>query len=570
MQMGEESSGISDEILIMLAEALEAERKATPEQIEISQEAQYDFNLVYSVDQHLAQVIPQMPETERLQIAEEIATTCNGQGAAEASRQYAVESLRKSSVEALKSGMLEQKYGRNDVGNGERFALEHHRKFKFLDDRETWLRWDGKRWKEASESDVFRAAKRVVKKMLVEAIKSEDKDDHSWAQSSLASSKLAAMIKCAQSEKSLIDKAKNFDRNPELITVENGTIDLRTGKLRPHAQEDKITTLTEIKYDPQAKCQGWEEFLFQVFDGDLELIDLIHRAVGYSMTGLTSEQAFFILYGGGKNGKGRFVRQLMAILGDAARTTSFHTFTTGRFSEGERNSPALASLAGARLVSAGEPDEGVHLSESIIKALTGEDEIEVCAKYEKPFRYTPAYKIWLHCNYKPGIRGTDVGIWRRPRLIPFRVSFVTKAEAEAKGITGPRKDPDKHLDDKLDAERPGILAWAVRGCIEWFKKELGEAATVEEEIKKYREESNHIGSFIDECLDTGKEAEGKFATFSAVCSAYSAWCSRNLVDEMKGQTLSKRLVASGLVLFRNGKCRGFKDVSVAISSLFSE
>jgi putative DNA primase/helicase len=250
----------------------------------------------------------------------------------------------------------------------------------------------------------------------------------------------------------------------------------------------------------------------------------------------------------------------MALLGDAARTTGFKTFTANRDDAGG-NTPALATLAGARLVSAGEPDEGVRFSESVIKSLTGEDEIQVCQKYERPFTFLPRFKIWLHVNHKPGIRGTDEGIWRRPRLIPFTVSFMGAEEAKAKNVTGVRRDPDLVLDDKLDAERVGILAWAVRGARTWYRIGLRSCKSVDDATSDYRGESDRLKPFIDECV---KDDPGKFVTNDRLCEAYSSWCKRNLIQhEMNGQTLSKQMAAKGYLRGKDGKDqRGFKDISL--------
>jgi putative DNA primase/helicase len=288
------------------------------------------------------------------------------------------------------------------------------------------------------------------------------------------------------------------------------------------------------------------QFLSEVFAGDVDLIRFVNRAVGYSLTGFTREHAFFVLHGSGKNGKGRFIRQLMALAGDAARTTAFTTFAADR-ARVPGNTPELAELVGARLVCAGEPDEGVRLSESVIKSLTGEDEITVCRKYENPFSFAPTFKLWLHTNHKPEVRGTDDGIWRRPRLIPFNVSFEGREDLE--------------LDAKLDAERPGVLAWAVAGAVEWFRDGLGTCGAVKAATSAYREESDVLKPFVDSHITI---SPGAFTSSKDLHTSYCRWAAANGIDPWKAQTLAKRLTARGLKTGKDssGRVRGFVNVQV--------
>jgi putative DNA primase/helicase len=434
----------------------------------------------------------------------------------------------------------------SDLGNARRFARDHIGKLLYLKDRQLWMRWDGLRWERAARTDLQAAAKKTARKMLGEAAqKTVDLEKASkWAIRSMSARSIGSMVDLAASEASEPEfnaRSADFDTHPHLLVAENGTVDLEHGYLVGHEPDERLTKLTPIEYDQTAECPRWEQFLREVFADDLDLIAFVQRAVGYSLTGETREHAFFVLHGGGKNGKGRFIRQLIALLGDAAKTTAFSTFTAGRFSDAERNTPALAALAGARLVVAGEPDEGVRFSESIIKSLTGEDEIQACAKYEAPFSFTPRFKIWLHCNHRPEIRGTDEGIWRRPKLIPFNVSFEGRE--------------DLRLDEKLDEERPGILAWAVRGATAWYEHGLGTCAAVKGATAGYRQESDPIAPFVEDCLELKKDG---FETNGRICAAYQTWCMQNGIEPLKAHALSKRLAARGLSAVKVAGVRGLR------------
>ncbi len=552
----------------LLSASAEAYSKATPEEIELSEYEQYKFNITYSIYKFLTYVADKASFDWEISEAWNIATEISEKARTEDS---IIDACCRWDHELAKSELIEKSLkpedARNEVGNSERFAREYCDNLKFLRDRKVWLKWDKKRWRELTDEQVLFMAKKTAKRMFAEALISGDKEDKAWAQSTLSRRGLSNMVACASSEPVFESDMSQFDQNPDVLNVQNGTVNLETGRLRPHRREDMITTLTKIKYDKKAICKRWEEFLLEVFDNNKELVDSIQRFVGYSLTGHTREQVLFILFGGGRNGKGRFIKQLMMMLGDAAKTTSFKTFVNKR--NDDSNTPALASLVGARLVSAGEPDQGVYLSESTIKMLTGEDEIEVCRKFEQPFRYTPTYKIWIHCNHKPKIKGTDEGIWGRPRLIPFNVTFKTESEFVPDGTK--RKDPDKNLDAKLDAERVGILAWAVRGSMLWYEQGLGKCEVVDKATKNYREESDIIGPFIEDCI-TEDDSPRAFVTNDALFRAYGAWCRNNLVDNpVEGQTLSKLLVAKG---FKRGKnsndVRGFLNIKVRMPGALLE
>ncbi len=520
--------------------------------------------LVDVIDSYIALVAPETPLVERWDVAREIAKTIRpGESVEEACRRYGREVERSLAKKELEGSRLEADRNKNDVGNSEQFSIDNADRLKFMIDRNVWVRWDGKRWKITTDSEIIHYGTVTSKRMLHTALakpEDENPEERKHALASMSKASISNMIALAKGQNVLWSTVDQFDINLDLLNVANGEVNLRTGELREHNRTDLITTVTNIKYDPEAKCPRWEQFLLEIFNNDTELVEFVQRAVGYSMTGHTREQAFFILHGGGRNGKGRFIAQLNALMGDAARTTGFQTFTQQR--DSSSNTPALASLAGARLVVAGEPDHGVKLSESTIKSLTGEDEIEVCNKYEKPFRYTPRYKIWIHCNHKPVIRGTDNGIWERPRLIPFLMSFMTKVEAEKKGVPEHmRRDPDRKLDAKLNAERSGILAWAVRGAMKWYIDGLGRSKTMEGATDEYRTESDLLAPFVEEVL---KREPGKFASNERIFAAYDGWCRRNLVDHiMSGQALSKQLVSRGFERGKNERDeRGFKNVSV--------
>jgi P4 family phage/plasmid primase-like protien len=414
----------------------------------------------------------------------------------------------------------------SDIGDGRLFATVYASEVRYLVDRCVWLHWDGRRWDYAHVQRIESLAKELAEGMLRFAcdLPRETKEQEEARKEAIGFAMrhhrvggYKTMIEAAKSEPSLWAKANDFDRALHFLTVENGTIDLRTGELLPHDPAHMLTKMTPIAYDAATTCRRWERFLDEIFLGRADLIEYVHRAVGYTLTGETREQKFFLMFGAhGNNGKGRFVRQLMAVCGEYSLSVAFNVFTASRLDGGERNTPSLAVMAGARFVVAGEGRDGVTFDEPLMKSLTGQDTIQAMQKHEKPFSYTPAFKVWLHTNHRPIIDGTDGAIWRRPVVIPFDAEFK---EGD------PRRDPN--LDAKLDAERAGILAWAVRGAVKWYREGLGTVASVKAATDAYRDEMDPVREFVRECC---VDKRGARPSYDEVFNEYRAWCNAKCVD----------------------------------------
>lgn len=429
-----------------------------------------------------------------------------------------------------------------DKANGERFAYDHAASLRYLTDRQIWIRWDEKRWRPATDGELFRAAKLVAQGIIDDGQRQTDEDIRKrrikWGLDSYSVTRIRAMITMAATELTCELRSGELDQHRHLLTAANGVIDLQSGRLCDHDRRHFLTKLVDIAYDYSATCDRWLKFLDEIFDGRAELIAYVRRAIGYSLSGFTREHVFFFAHGGGCNGKSLLVRILMRLCGDAAVSTSFSTLTADRSAQGGAT-PELADLHSARLVVSGEADEGVRLSEGLVKLLTGDDPITCRRLYEAPFTFTPQFKLWLAANHKPVIKGTDDGIWRRPRLLPFDVSFKGRE--------------DKQLAQKLDAELPGILRWAVAGAVEWFEHGLGEAPEVTAATAEYRTESDVIGQFLGDEFELHRDA---FTPTDEIYAAYSKWCEQVGLDPLKKPTLTKRITARGLRADRQCDQRG--------------
>jgi putative DNA primase/helicase len=426
---------------------------------------------------------------------------------------------------------------RTDYANAEFFATYHGADLHYCEPLGRWYYWDDQRWREDSTGEVMRRAKAAVRAMYAEAAEIEDDSKRQLAtRSALASeshARLRAMIELTKSEPSIPVTPEELDRDLWLLNVLNGTLDLHTGQLTPHRREDKITKLAPVAYDPDAACPTWDAFLDRIMGGNADLVGFLKRAAGYSLTGSTSERAVFFLHGAGRNGKSTFLETLRALLGDYAQRTPTQTLIIKR-DGGIPND--VARLKGARFVSASETEDGKRLAESLVKEITGGDTIIARFLRAEFFEFRPEFKLWLGTNHKPLVSGTDPAIWDRIKLIPFTQRI-------------PDDEVDKSLPAKLLAELPGILAGAVRGCLEWQRDGLRVPSEIKAATEGYRTEMDTVGRFLDECCDP---AAGAREGAEALYKAFQAWCEANGEYTRSNKWLSQRLEERGFEKKRSG------------------
>ena len=420
-------------------------------------------------------------------------------------------------------------YHRTDLGNAERLAAQHGHNLRYCRPWKSWLAWTGTHWREDG-GEVMRFAMKTVRSIYQEAADAEDSGERkalaTHATASESAHRLKALVSLAQDVEGLPVTPDELDQSPWLLNVNNGTLDLRTGQLREHCRDDLVTRVVDLDYDPQATCPRWETFLQEIFDSDAELIRFIQRAVGYFLTGDTREQVLFIFHGSGSNGKSTFLGILQAILGAYALQTAHDLLISKR---NDIHPTVIADLFGKRLAIATEADEGRRLNESLVKALTGSDRISARKMHRDAFEFTPTHKLVLAANHKPDVRGSDHAIWRRIRLVPFNVTFRGDAI-------------DGDLSATLQAELPGVLRWAVAGCLAWQRDGLGEPAAVQEATTAYRSENDIVSEFLtDEFV---REPDARVSA-EQLWAGYEGWCFRNGEKKLPRKALVSRIKQLG-------------------------
>jgi putative DNA primase/helicase len=446
-----------------------------------------------------------------------------------------------------------------DRGNALRMVARHGNRLRYCHPWKRFLVWDGCRWKDdntaaamqcATETLTFNihktarelgaiakaiqqadeATKKVLQKNLDNA-----KKELAWLIKSEDCARLKAMLFLATSEPPITILPDALDQDAMLLNCPNGTLDLRTGKLREHRQEDYITKLCPVPYAHDAACPQFEKAVQQIFAvkdasgkwwTDMELVGFFYKLLGLFLTGDVSEDLLIIFHGIGSNGKTLLLSILEELLGEDYFVKCPPDLVLAKRNESHPCERAI--LRGKRLAVCSETPQGRRLNESLVKELTGRDTITARGMRENFWSFKPTFKLVIATNHKPVINGDDDGIWRRPRLIPFDVQFwdPDKIPPAEQAHLDPALRADKKLIEKLRAELPGVLALAVRWCLEWQEEGLGMPARVKIATSDYRQSEDKYQRFIsDWCILGPKEAHNVGAT--ELYESLKLWCDLN-------------------------------------------
>ena len=422
------------------------------------------------------------------------------------------------------------------------FTRRYHRDWRYVAGWGKWLVWDGQRWRTEDTLAATDLIRSVCRQTALRA-------DNPRVATKLASAgTVSGVERLARADRRHAATTDEWDADPWLLNTQGGVLDLKTGRMRPHERTDRMTKITTAT--PGGDCQTWRQFIDEVTGGDKELEFYLQRMVGYALTGSTQEHALFFLYGTGANGKSVFVNTLATILGDYATNAPMDTFMETRT---DRHPTDMAGLRGARFVAAIETEQSKRWAESKLKNLTGGDKISARFMRQDFFEFFPQFKLFVAGNHKPAIRNIDEAMKRRLHLIPFT-------------ITVPPERRDKNLQQKLLAERDGILAWAVQGCLDWQRHgRLKPPQRVVDATEEYFEAEDALGRWLDErCV---RETCAKSLT-AELFNDWKQWA--EAAGEFVGaqRRFSDQLITRGLEKWRNGMgVRGFQGIGLKHPSI---
>jgi putative DNA primase/helicase len=442
-------------------------------------------------------------------------------------------------------------FPRTELGNAQRLVARCGEDLRYCYAWKTWMLWNGKYWQEDDYGAIMRRAKETVRAIFAEAEKASDDEAREivkFAMASQSAKALKALVELAQSE--LPITPLQFDTDPWLFNCQNGTLNLKTGQLLAHQRGHFITKISAVNYDANAHNEIWESYIVSVMDGNQDLITFLQRAAGYSLTGDTSEEVFFFLHGPESAGKSTFLDAIKAVLGSYAQVAQFETFMQRRDTGGPRED--LATMIGARFVSASEGNRGQRFDHAVVKQITGGDHVRARRLYSASFEFKPAFKLWLAANDAPKVHDDDNAMWRRLLRIPFE---------------HPPEKKDPHVKATLCNPQlggPAILAWMMCGCLDWQRDGLAIPGEVRAATQAYKQDMDPLQDFLQEVCIMHTDA---FVPSKTIFSAYTTWCKENnLHATMTQKMLSDRITKKGFFnatnRYQNRVERGFFGIGL--------
>ena len=409
------------------------------------------------------------------------------------------------------------RYQRDEIGIGYAFADFYKPIARFNRERGIWYVYDGAVWRpDENALAVAELAKKLADRLYTFALQIKDEDTRNRY------IKRVQKLQLRKNRRTMIEDAKSvypvshslFDHNTDLFNCKNGTLNLTTGEFKPHDPADFLTMMSGITYDPKATCSRWEQFISEVMCSDADLAQYLQKALGYALTGDTSLECLFILYGAtSRNGKGTTMETFLKIMGDYGKTSNPEMLST-KFGNTNASGPSeeIARLAGVRFVNISEPEKKITFNAALVKRMTGNDTLNARFLHENSFDFKPNFKIFINTNYKPSVSDMTLFYSNRLKLIPFKRHF------------------EEHEQDKglkaffsTDVCLSAIFNWCYEGYMRFRSEGLEDPAAVSQATKEYQEESDRIGQFVDAWLEEGEAFEVRT---SAAYKLYGEWCDK--------------------------------------------
>ena len=425
---------------------------------------------------------------------------------------------------------MKSSYDHSDTGNAELLNDLFGNDIRYDSVSQRWLQWkQGHRWYELEPSEQVKLAIKtadyridLAKDSSLEATRA--KAEFAFAIRSRDEYKIKAMLSLARHLPPIGNVGIQWDSKHNYLAVANGVVNLTTGNLRPGVRNDYISQGIDLPYISGTRAPVWEKFISDICCGDQQLIEYLQRAIGYTLTGFTIEQVFFLLHGGGSNGKSVLTNILGELLRGFAKTVRFSAFEESKNESSRRD---LADLPGVRAVFASEGAAVRAIDTTVIKDITGATPITTRRLYSHPFTFTPRFKLWLTTNQLPKISDDSLGFWRRVIIIPFNATF--------EGI-----NRDNYMQAKLESELPGILAWAVAGAVRWNSEKLNTPNELLYLTKKYQRSEDIVEQFIDACCVRDELVS---ARSGQLYETYKSWAHESGLEIMSTTAFGRRMGA---------------------------
>lgn len=458
----------------------------------------------------------------------------------------------------------------NQEGLSRLFAYKNNCKLVYDGIKEEWYVFEGHKWRKdygkkylTEVCGLQLCLKNILKYLRINYKKEANKNTRRKLE--IKMKKIETSIKQVQNintQKQIAEGARcdghelyiedgKWDTIPYKLPVNNGVIDLKTGKLMDGNPHERLLRGVDIDFNPQAKCPLWHRTLKEIFNNNRELINYIQTLVGYAVCRNPVEQIFIFLEGRGRNGKDIFLQTICNILGKLSAKVNRGIILTKQYTDPNHANPELLKLPGIALAHFSELTENAKLDPAVFKSLTGASIQSARGVYQKyPVEFVPTATFFLMTNFLPKVDATDFALWQRIKVIPFEIVFVDNPKPDKPN----EKKKNPNLMNELQEEYQGILNWIVRGAINWANNGLPPTPqAVVEASNQYKSDVDYFQLFISSCLRKDNNTK---VTFNDVYKRYKLWAEDINLIAMSAIAFSKEMSKRG---YESSRYNGGKE-----------